>query len=473
MLREGGGVLWCGWQWDLAGPDPRLLAATVPEVRPGVHRTHPPVTASLTTATPVGTLPLCGRPDAASPYPVADLADERAELREVTRDDDAGGLVPRSQWGFTREPGGVGVWCARGFVPGRTYLVTYYSDRCPVAGIAMLAVRDVVAFLRSGDQQVPSPLAAPPATVLGYGMSQAGRFLRQFLYDNRNADENGNRLFDGLLVHAAGGLRNGLAGLHDEPSKASAPGRLPPGPIASGALLGRVAPAARPYVLFTNTATEYWRGDAALTHLDPVTGRDLPAPAEVRHYLFAGLDHYGARRPPRPAAAYPVNDTDAGLLLRAAYWALRRWVSQGTEPPPSAVPRFSDHTAVRRSVVLAQLRSAVECGEVTVLDDGRPPVVVAAIDGYHNEIAGLRLPEVAVPLATLTGWNPQPAQRPGSATLAPLTGARFALEALDLDCPAGAGTAAQRCREIAEDLAARGVLLAEDVEECVRRAFSC
>jgi len=171
---------------------------------------------------------------------------------------------------------------------------------------------------------------------------------------------------------------------------------------------------------------------------------------------------------------YPVNDVDAGLLLRAAYWTLRRWAGEGTEPPPSAVPRFSDKTAERRSAVLAQLRPATG-GEAIALEDGRPPAMVAAVDAHRNEIAGLRLPEVAGPLATLTGWNPRPAREQGLTTLAPLVGARFPLGAADHDRgPDGAAVrmTAQRCREIAEDLAARGVLLAEDVDECVRRALS-
>jgi hypothetical protein len=358
------------------------------------------------------------------------------------------------------------------------YLVTFRCGRCPVAGAAMLAVRDVVAFLRSGGHQVPSPLRAPPATVLGYGISQAGRFLRQFLYDNRNADcDGGGRVFDGLLVHAAGALRDDLARLHAQPSKAPTSGRPPPGPVASGGLLGRTAPAARPYVLFTHTASEYWRGDAALTHLDPASARDLPDPVHARHYLFAGLDHYGARRPLGQNALYPVNDVDAGLLLRAAYWSLRRWVSAGVEPPPSAVPRFDDKTAELRSVVLAQLRSATGWGSAVASGDGSgsPPPIVAAVDRWHNEIAGIRLPDVAAPLATLTGWNPRTAAEAGPTRMAPLTGARLPLGpdgTLPAADPAAVAMAERRCREIAEDLVARGVLLAEDVDECVRRALS-
>ena len=243
----------------------------------------------------------------------------------------------------------------------------------------------------------------------------------------------------------------------------------------SGGLLGRMAPAARPRVLFTHTATEYWRGDAALTHLDPANDRDLPDPARARHYLFAGLDHYGSRRPPGQHPRYPVNDVDAGLLLRAAYWSLRRWAGEGVEPPPSAVPRFSDKTVERRSVVLAQFRGASGCGEAVALDDGRPPAMVAAVDAQRNETAGIRLPEAAVPLATLTGWNPRPAPGRGHPPLAPLTGARFPLAVPDPGRgpdAAAARVTEQLCREIAEGLAARGALLAEDVDECVRRALS-
>ncbi|MEJ2862175.1 alpha/beta hydrolase domain-containing protein [Actinomycetospora flava] len=477
VLRDRGAVLWCGWQWDLAGGDPRLLAAAVPAVRPDVHRRHPPVTANLTTPVPAAVLPLFGLPGAASPYPVEDLGDGRAELRAITAGDGAGALVPRDRWGFTREPGdpdGVNVWCVDAFVPGTTYRVTYRGGRCPVAGAAMLAVRDVVAFLRSRPHPVPSPLPAPPAVVLGYGMSQAGRFLRQFLHDDRNAGENGERVFDGLLVHAAGAWRDALNGLHPQPSSAPAPGSVPHGSSASGDLLARTAPAVRPRVLFTHTATEYWRGDAALTHLDAVTERDLPDPAHARHYLFAGLDHYGSRRPPGRSAKFPVNDVDSGLLLRAAYWALRRWVSEGVEPPPSAVPRFADGTVELRSVVLDEFRSVTGFGEAIALDDGWPPAWVSAVDAWHNERAGIRLPEVAVPLATLTGWNPRTTDEPGATTLTPLTGARLPLDAAHPDCSATAVDARrteQRCREIAEDLAARGVLLAEDVDACVRRAL--
>lgn len=476
VLRERGAILWCGWQWDLVDADPVLLSATVPEVPPAIHSLHLPVTVTLVAAAPTGALPLFGLPGGVSPYAVDDLDDEQAELGQTTPDG-IEVVVPRDRWEFTREvedTGVVSIKYAEGFVPENSYRLTYRSSRCPVAGAAMLAVRDLVAFLRSRGQSVPSPLPAPPRDILGYGMSQGGRFLRQFLHDGRNADEHGKRVFDGLLVHAAGGRRSDLTGLHAQPSKAPPPADLLDGPIASGGLLSRSASAVRPRVLFTHTASEYWRGDAALTHLDPAAEHDLADPPHARHYLFAGLDHYGSRRPRGPSVTFPVNDVDAGLLLRAAYRALRRWVADGVEPPPSAVPRFSDRTAVRRSIALAQLRIASNVEEAISLADGRPPAVVSALDNGHNEVAGVRLPEVALPLAVLTGWNPRLMHDHGApTTLAPLIGGRLsaAPTVRDPRTDMASRVGEHRCREIAEGLAARGLLLTEDVDECVRRAI--
>ena len=39
---------------------------------------------------------------------------------------------------------------------------------------------------------------------IGYGVSQTGRFVRHFLYQGFNTDENGRVAFDGFFVHTAG-----------------------------------------------------------------------------------------------------------------------------------------------------------------------------------------------------------------------------------------------------------------------------
>ena len=72
----------------------------------------------------------------------------------------------------------------------------------------------------------------------------------------------------------------------------------------------------------------------------------MEPPAHVRVYLFAGTQHTPGALPP-PAAdpntgdrgRAPFNTVDYAPLLRAALVNLDRWVSDGVEPPPSAVPR--------------------------------------------------------------------------------------------------------------------------------------
>src|SRR5262249_9606112 len=112
-------------------------------------------------------------------------------------------------------------------------------------------------------------------------------------------------------------------------------------------------------VIFTNSAFEYWRGDAALAHVDPDTGKDLPEASDVRSYLFAGADHVGdvPLLKDRMPLANPGNPLDMTLGLRAAFANLERWICEGVEPPPSALPRAADGTAVAREEVLARVAS--------------------------------------------------------------------------------------------------------------------
>jgi hypothetical protein len=50
---------------------------------------------------------------------------------------------------------------------------------------------------------------------------------------------------------------------------------------------------------------------------------------------------------------------------------------------------------------------------------------VSQVDADGNEIAGIRLPELAVPLATHTGWNFRPQDTGGSHLLVDLVGSRI------------------------------------------------
>src|SRR6185503_16808434 len=106
--------------------------------------------------------------------------------------------------------------------------------------------------------------------------------------------------------------------------------------------------------------------------------------------------------------------------------ALERWVAEDAAPPPSAYPRLADGTltapdragwpAIPGFQLPQQPLRAFHLnfgpdwskGIVSV----EPPEVgksfvvrVPAVDGDGNVRAGIRLPDIAVPLATQAGWN--------------------------------------------------------------------
>jgi hypothetical protein len=118
-------------------------------------------------------------------------------------------------------------------------------------------------------------------------------------------------------------------------------------------------------------------------------------------------------------------------LTRAALENLRLWIEEGIEPPPSAFPRLSDGTAARRDEVLALFAGvpgvalpAVDLlptlrredvgplaseGILTMLVPlGAPyPSHVSAVDADLNEVAGIKMPALTVPIGSHTGWNPR------------------------------------------------------------------
>jgi hypothetical protein len=178
---------------------------------------------------------------------------------------------------------------------------------------------------------------------------------------------------------------------------------------------------ADPLVIETNTATEYWQKGASLVHTDPSGAKDAELPANVRVYLIAGTQHAG--RPgadPRPGPCVnPRNPHSATPALRALFHALEEWVTKGVAPPSSRVPRFADGTAVKAETArmprVKGFALAPGANRITPPVDWTDPpedgpaqfyeTFVSAVDADGNETAGIRLPPIATPLATYTGWN--------------------------------------------------------------------
>jgi hypothetical protein len=97
------------------------------------------------------------------------------------------------------------------------------------------------------------------------------------------------------------------------------------------------------------------------------------------------------------------------------------WVRKGIPPPPSRYPRIADGTLVPPSKLAAKTIEFPDVYEPYKLDFGPEwtrgiiaepprllgayPALVPQVGEDGNEIAGVRLPRITVPLATYTGWN--------------------------------------------------------------------
>ncbi|HMB78808.1 MAG TPA: hypothetical protein VKI43_02025, partial [Vicinamibacterales bacterium] len=183
LMRQGFTLLWMGWQWD------------VPE-RPGTMRMDMPIATEngkRITGLVRGNFILNERANTAS---VADRAHKAYDVLDANsaenvmtvRDDPTakGQLIPRSRWHFV--DGGT-VALDGGFEPGRIYDVVYRTADPRVVGIGLSGTRDLISFMKY-DASAENPMPGLHYAI-GWGVSQSGRFLRHFLYQGFNEDEQG------------------------------------------------------------------------------------------------------------------------------------------------------------------------------------------------------------------------------------------------------------------------------------------
>jgi hypothetical protein len=442
LLKQGFSLLWVGWQLDPPPSDPNLLRVYPPAAMgaAGLVRSDFVVrTAGVHDYS-------LGDGDHTA-YP-ADLSSDAHTL--TVRDDPLGArqTIPRSDWQFARLDGSgnvvsdpTRVYLAAGFTPKRIYEVVYTAADPPLAGLGLAAIRDAVAHLKNDGAP---ELGVPAGTfdrALAFGISQSGRVLRTFLYEGFNEDERHRRVFDGVLAHIAGGARGAFNTRFAQPSRASSSflyasdvfpftdeSQTDTGTGRRDGLLARVAPGLQPKIFYTNSSNEYWRGHAALTHVTVDGRRDLPPPAGTRIYLFAGTQHGPAAFPPRVASGRLADNPNAySWFMRSLLVKLDAWVADDAAPPASAYPTLAQGTLVERSQLAFPAIPGVDVpvavrGPVRLdfgprfVSDGiatlEPPdvgsgfpVLLPQVDADGNELAGLRSPELAVPLATYMGWQ--------------------------------------------------------------------
>jgi len=183
-MRFGFTIVWVGWEFDV-GDRPNAMRIQVP-----IATDHgSPITGvvratftanSATKETVVGDL-------GAYPSIDPDGADSQLAVRSAWLGGHAD-TIPHGRWRLK----GHTVTFDSGFVPGKTYEISYRAANPPVAGLGFVAVRDTTAWLKHRTDAVANVRYA-----YGYGSSQSGRFLRSFLYEGFNTDEHDRQVFDG------------------------------------------------------------------------------------------------------------------------------------------------------------------------------------------------------------------------------------------------------------------------------------
>ena len=451
LLRQGYTLVWCGWQWDVVRQG-GMMGAEVPEAMDDGQPLSGKVRCQWWPNAPAQELLLADRVH--HPLPAMAVDDPEAILTVRDYENGPRQVIPRQAWHFGRVdgehvvPDPTHVAYPDGFTAGKVYECVYRTNKAPVVGLGLLTVRDVVACLRSGDLGDQHPCTSPIERAYGFGVSQSGRFLRHFLYLNLNTDEAERQVFDGFLVHVAGARRGEFDYRFAQPSANTmqSPNTVFPftdaeqtDPLtgARDGLLNRLAQEGPlPKIMHVNTSAEYWRGECSLGHIAVDGSGDVSLPEAVRLYLFAGTQHIPAKLPLSGTAGdgaqgqHALNSLDYTPLLRAALTNLDAWVSRNEPPPPSQYPRLTDGTAVPASRIAEAFAAIPEShfptrlpqphrldfgpewsqGVVTILPPrlGEPyATYVPAVDHDGNEIAGIRHPDLTVPLATYTGWNPR------------------------------------------------------------------
>jgi hypothetical protein len=448
LMRQGYTLVWVGWQFDI----PRRGGLMALDAPPALDQGKP-ITGRVSTlftpntADPTHPLDDMGRYADTTGYPPLDPASPTNSL--TVRDGFLGApaAIPRDQWQFGRMKDGqfvpdiAALYLKGGFQPGHAYELSYEANGAVVTGLAFAALRDMAAAVK---HQQGGPIAASYA--YAFGPSQDGRFLREFLYEGFNADEQDRRAFDGVMAHIAGSARGG-----DFNARFARPNGLgffaaslfpfldldqhDPVTGTTDGILMHLRPEQRPKIFYTNSSGEYWGGGraAALAHTTLDGREDAKEADNVRIYLVSGTQHVpGGYLASQGEGQQKPNPNEYSWALRALLVAMDRWVRDGTEPPPSAHPRLSDNTLVPRDNIdfpeIPGVRSplAIPAGYRADLK-GPPsahplPMLVTQVDGDGNEASGIRLPNVAVPLATYTGWNFRSPSIGQPGELLPLTG---------------------------------------------------
>jgi hypothetical protein len=450
LLRNGYTFAALGWQWDAVGESSLRLYAPVAkdhgQAISGLLRGDVMLSKGMDEL-PLGHLTV----DAigGSEYPAAAPDDPRNTLTVRSSPTAPRQMIPRDQWDFGRMVDGrlersTGyIHLNGGFEPGRIYEYVYVVTDPVIAGLGFAAVRDFASYVKHSPGAIVSA-----RRVIGEGISQNGRFLRDMLYQGFNADEEGRIALDGVLAHVAGAGRGSFNQRFAQPSRDAQPtssvffptdifpftdlAETDPVTKKKEGLLDRaVAERVVPKIFLSNTSTEYWGRVASLTTTSADGKRDVKLSPSVRVYHFTGLQHFSGPWPPAKGTGmllgqYPQSPLPIKYFWRAMIANMDAWLHGKASPPASRYPRIDNGTLVSVDAyafpAIPGVTASRDPNKAWDLDFGprwregvpsaQPPVVKRAFpvlvpqtDSDGNERGGIRLPEFAAPLATYTPWN--------------------------------------------------------------------
>ncbi|MDT0683108.1 alpha/beta hydrolase domain-containing protein [Roseicyclus sp. F158] len=376
LLGEGYTLVVVAWQGDVPRGDGRMSCAL-----PGYVDDAPTRIAAEFIVEDEATrvLPLSTKTGTRS-YPAASLDTSAARLTRRRYPDAPAEEIGADDWAFERNDGdaaGLGagdvmaaeqaiVPCARhlhlfgGFRPGWVHTLEYDAEDALAIDVGFVLISETLGFLRHGG--AGNPLAGAIRHAIGWGRSQSGRAIRDFLWRGFNADHAGRCVFDGMLPHISGGGKTNMnrftnlvvAASPEYEDRANPSDQFPYSYAEStdhvsgarDAILRH--PGTDPKVIHTQTSSEYWYRRGSLVHTD-TEGRDLEQPESVRIYIRASAQHWADTRvaPPvkGPCREY-FNNVHTAPFFPATLTLMRRWLTDGGAPPPSRIPSVTDGTLV-------------------------------------------------------------------------------------------------------------------------------
>jgi len=391
-------------------------------------------------------------------YPAASSSQANATLTHRVHLDGVPQVVP---WAYTDATNtAIKLVPGPNFVNNDIYEFSYIAKNPTVNGLGLAAIRDFNSFLRYAtvdDFGTANPLAGDIRRIYTETSSQPARTLNDFTHLGFNQDENSRKVFDGMMqwIGAGDGLNMNYRWSQTKRTERNRQEQLYLEglfPFANQTLIdpisrtidGRYKKCSEshtcPLAMEFYSANEYWVKAASLMTTDPMGKVDLPDHPDARLYLLSSKQHGGAGNPTSKGVCQQfLNPLDSAPVQRALWEDLDQWSTKRVEPPPSQIPKLHDGTLVpplpQAGMGFPNIPGVTYTGLKTTryrfnygpdfyqtfIPTINPPVItppyednpangpiypsfVPKTDSDGNDIAGIRLPELTVPLATYTGW---------------------------------------------------------------------